>query len=317
MMVNRRNVLRTGLASLAAGALPQVATAAPRRFFGSHRVPLGVQLYTLDAELKRDFEGTLRKVAEMGVGVVEIASLHGRSAKQLRHSLKTAGLRPTGLHVPVAPIPFQEAGLTFANVQEVVEYAQELGVANVVLPIIQFPAGNRWGETIDIGRIAREGGGVVSAGTYERMADFLNELGATLRKNRLRLGYHNHNIEFAPLGKTTGLEILLAKCDPRLVTFELDAGWVAAAGLDPAALIRSHPGRFTQMHVKDIKANPVPDYAFHQHPAEVGSGSLNWPEILDAAWKNGVRYFYVEQEPPFPESPLKSVEKSCAYLKSL
>lgn len=303
MMVNRRNLLCAGLASLAGGTLASAAAASTRRFFSSRGTPLGLQLYTLDGDLKRDFDGTLQKVAELGIEVVEIASFHGRSAKQMRQSLNAAGLRATGLHVPVASLVPQVSGLTFGNIEEITAYAGELGVTQIVLPIIQFEDGNRWGEKIDIVTLAKKGGGVLSTDTYEHFSDFLNGLGAQLRKHGLRLGYHNHNVEFAPLGKTTGMEILLAQSDPDLVTFEMDAGWIAAAGHDPVEWLRRYPGRFTQMHVKDIKRNPVPNYAFQQHPAEVGSGDLNWPEILKAAWIAGVRSFYIEQEPPFSDGP--------------
>jgi len=317
MMLKRRNVLRAGLAGLAVGAWPDIAGARVHPFFKSHRVPLGVQLYTLDADLKHDWDGTLRKVAQMGVEVVEIASFHGRTAKEVRNSLDKAGLRATGLHVPVATLVPQVSGLTFGDIGEVVRCADVLGVTQIVMPIIQFEDGNRWGEKIDIMTLAREGGGVLSPGTYEHFVDFLNDLGAKLRKSGLRLSYHNHNIEFAPIGKTTGMEILLAKSDPDLVTFEMDAGWVAAAGHDPVELLQRYPGRFTQMHVKDIKRRPAPNYAFQQSPAEVGAGDLDWPAILKAAWKSGVRHFYIEQEPPFPDEAIKAVARSCAYLKSI
>ena len=214
------------------------------------------------------------QVAQLGIEVVEIASLHGRSGKQMRQSLDAAGLRATGLHVPIAPLVPQVSGLTFGNIEEVAACAHELGVTQIVLPIIQFEDDNRWGEKIDIMTLAKEGGGVLSTDTYEHFSDFLNDLGAKLRKYGLRLGYHNHNVEFAPIGKTTGMEILLAKSDPDFVTFEMDAGWIAAAGHDPVEWLRRYPGHFTQMHVKDIKRNPVPNYAFQQSPAEVGSVSV-------------------------------------------
>jgi sugar phosphate isomerase/epimerase len=52
-------------------------------------------------------------------------------------------------------------------------------------------------------------------------------------------------------------------------------------------------------------------------PAEVGSGTLDWAKILPAAYKAGVRHFYVEQEPPFTIPRLEAIERSTAFLRAL
>jgi sugar phosphate isomerase/epimerase len=137
------------------------------------------------------------------------------------------------------------------------------------------------------------------------------------KKAGLHTAYHNHNFEFAPQDAGTGFEILMDRTDPKLVSFEMDAGWVAAAGLDPVALLKRYPGRFRLMHVKDIKSSTRPNYALQQDPTEVGSGSIPWARILPAAYQAGIRAFFVEQEPPFSGPRLGSIEKSFQYLMSL
>src|SRR5262245_5447874 len=102
----------------------------------------------------------------------------------------------------------------------------------------------------------------MTLGDWQRTAQFLNEKGAILKATGIRLGYHNHNPDFAPIQKTTGFEVLMRETQPDLVSFEMDAGWVAAAGVDPAALLRKHVHRFYQMHVKDIRATTRTNYAF-------------------------------------------------------
>ena len=79
------------------------------------------------------------------------------------------------------------------------------------------------------------------------------------------------------------MELLLKNTDPALVQFEMDVGWVVAAGADPFVLMKAHKGRFTQMHVKDVKATTKPNFAFQQDPTEVGSGTIPWPRLLPAA----------------------------------
>ena len=71
------------------------------------------------------------------------------------------------------------------------------------------------------------------------------------------------------------------------------------------------------MHVKDVKASTVTNYALKMDPTEVGSGKQDWVRILPAARKAGVEHFYVEQEPPFTMSRMDAAAKSYAFLAGL
>jgi sugar phosphate isomerase/epimerase len=152
---------------------------------------------------------------------------------------------------------------------------------------------------------------------WKRTAALLNERAAALKPMGITLGYHNHNLEFAPTGGTTGWDILMGESDPGLVFFEVDVGWVAAAGLDPVAFLRRHRGRVRWLHVKDLTADTVANFALAMKPTEVGSGKQDWARILPAAFRAGVRHFYVEQEPPFAMARMDAASKSYAYLAGL
>jgi sugar phosphate isomerase/epimerase len=149
---------------------------------------------------------------------------------------------------------------------------------------------------------------------WKRIADLLNRLGERLRAAGVQFFYHNHNAEFRPIGKTTPLDILMRNTNPRLVCFELDVGWVAAAGLDPIAVIRKYPGRFRLMHVKDIDAGTKANFAFQMVPATVGAGTIDWPRLIPAARAAGITEFFVEQEPPFPGPRIDAAAASARYL---
>ena len=165
-----------------------------------------------------------------------------------------------------------------------------------------------------IGAFLRRMTGEMTADDWKMNADFLNQKGAVLKKAGIRTGYHNHNFEFAPVGSTTGMDILLKGTDPALVTFEMDIGWVAAAGLDPIALLAKHKGRFSLAHVKDIKADTKANFALAMDPTEIGAGKLDWKKLLPAAYAAGVRGFYVEQEPPFTRPRIEAAKLSYDYL---
>ncbi|KOS01345.1 sugar phosphate isomerase, partial [Paenibacillus polymyxa] len=57
---------------------------------------VGLQLYTVREELEQDFEGTLRKVAELGYKGVEFHTFFGRNAKDVRALLDELNLEVIG-----------------------------------------------------------------------------------------------------------------------------------------------------------------------------------------------------------------------------
>jgi len=69
--------------------------------------------------------------------------------------------------------------------------------------------------------------------------------------------------------------------------------------------------------VKDVKATTKPNFAFQQDPIEVGGGVIPWPKLLPAAYGEGVRGFFVEQEPPFTRPRIEAVKISFDYLNAL
>ncbi|WP_426009346.1 sugar phosphate isomerase/epimerase family protein [Caulobacter sp. DWR2-3-1b2] len=311
-----------GAIGLGAVTLPGVGLAAAQPFFARTGLPIGLQLYTLADQAKADLEGTLRAVAAIGFKTIELAGYQGRTPAQLRAAMDAVGLSTPSAHVQVQA-QGGESSLD-GDLSRLADEAHILGVKRIVMPIFYTPArfdlkprsGEAFGQVL--GRI----GGAMTADDWSFNADFLNAKGAVLAKSGLRLAYHNHNPEFRLLadgkpGARTGYEILLARTDPTLVEFEMDAGWVAAAGQDPFALLKAHPGRFTAMHVKDIKATTKPNFVFVQDPTEVGSGMIDWTRLLPAAYAAGVRDFFVEQEPPFAHSRLESVGVSYGYLAGL
>ena len=119
------------------------------------------------------------------------------------------------------------------------------------------------------------------------------------------------------MGDTTGWDILASRTDPALVFFEVDTGWVSAAGLDPAPFLRRHRGRVRWLHVKDVRPTTQANFALAMDPTEVGSGRIDWKRVLPAAAAAGVRHFYVEQEPPFTIPRIDAAAKSYGFLRAL
>ncbi|NLR69349.1 sugar phosphate isomerase/epimerase [Novosphingobium sp. ERN07] len=318
VMMNRRALL-AALGATAALALSETpAMAALRRskpFFQRIGKPIGLQLYTLGDMPVKDLDGTLAKLAAVGFTDIELPNFYNRTPADLRAAADKAGVRYSSIHMNM-PGPFTGGTLSLmSSPQEIADGLNTLGIYQVFMPLCPLPEGFSIPEgknpQVAIGDALREAG----ADHWKRTATLLNERAAALKPFGISLGYHNHNMEFAPLPDgTTGWEILMKETDPSLVNFELDLGWTSAAGLDPAVELGKLKGRVKAVHVKDVKATTKTNYVMSQDPTEVGSGRLQWAKILPAAQAAGVQHFYVEQEPPFAMDRLAAVTKSHGFL---
>lgn len=276
------------------------------------RESIGLQLYTVDAEMERDFSGTLSNVAQIGITQVEIAALYGKSAAEWKAALSNSGLSCRSVHVYN---PNQSP-------EEVMDFAATLGAKYVVTSLNPPPAvmakiaGLKapWVPLVK----AVEG---MTLDDWKKSFAIANQLGEQAAKHALTYAYHNHNVEFRKFGKTTIFEMLLASTNPATVKFEMDCGWVSAAGHDPAMFLRSHPDRIRMLHIKAFQPAP-PNLNLvgpkEPKPTELGHGKPDYQPIFAAASKTQVEQVYIEQEPPFVRmSALQAVRANYNYLRAL
>jgi sugar phosphate isomerase/epimerase len=147
-----------------------------------------------------------------------------------------------------------------------------------------------------------------SADDVRRFAAELGAFARTFVHRGIRLGYHNHEFEFAPLDGTTVWDVLLGELPPE-VELELDVYWAAVGGRDPVAEIRATAERVRMLHMKDRASGPEP------RDAPPGEGTLPFRAIVDAARTAGVEWYIVEQDEP--ADPLEDITDGLQYLESL
>lgn len=278
---------------------------------------IGLQLYTLGDEWAKDPAATFSELARIGIADLELPGLMGKAPAELKAAADGAGVGFSSYHLPAVPL-FSPNDISLASsAGQIADVLGTLGAADAVVPLAPLPADFRFipGKTTPADLAAAFGSS--DADGWKRFAHQLNEQAAALAAHGITLGYHNHNIEFAPLGRTTPWQILLAETDPDRVFFELDLGWVSAAGLDPAATIRSLGKRVRWLHVKDVRPTTRTNFALEMDPAAVGDGRIDWPATLRAARQAGVRHCYIEQEPPFTMPRMAAVHRSLAFLRQL
>lgn len=313
--LSRRSLLLGIGAAGMTGLIGAPALAASRRpFFQRVGLPIGLQIYTLGNVT--DLDKTFAEVAAIGYREIELPNLFGKQPAEVAAAAKRAGLTIGSVHVPLAGAG--GGAMSFgAEPAKLAEALGTLGAKWAVAPLLQLPANMRPLPGEDFPKAIARSVAAEGESIWKKTAAALNEKGAALRPLGIQVAYHNHNVEFAPVGNTTGWDILVRETDPRLVSFEVDLGWVTAAGRDPVAFLRQHLGRIKLLHVKDVAAGSPTNFAISMKPTEVGSGTQPWARLLPTAYDAGVRHFYVEQEPPFAIPRIEAARKSYAYLAAL
>ena len=123
------------------------------------------------------------------------------------------------------------------------------------------------------------------------------------------VAYHNHAFEFTRLDGRKPYDVLLARCEPRYVAFEMDLYWITQGGQDPLAYFARWPGRFPMVHVKD--STGPPDHRM----VDVGAGIIPWKAVFARREQAGIRHYFIEHDAP--PDPLASVRRSYEYLRRL
>jgi sugar phosphate isomerase/epimerase len=233
--------------------------------------------------MRPDFEGTLAQIAAIGYKEVEPHDYFGRTPQEVRTLFDRLGLTSPSAHVGLARFRDDLPGLLDASTV--------IGHRYIVVPALDGSLRNPAG--------------------FRSVAADLNRWGAMARDRGIRVGYHNHDFEFAAIpGGGTGFEILLGETDPALVDFELDIYWAVKGGHNPLDLFARYPGRFPLWHVKDMS-----DRAGAQRMADVGAGEIDFRGIFAAREQAGLRHFFVERDDP--TDSLASIRTSYTNLRRL
>jgi sugar phosphate isomerase/epimerase len=258
-MLSRRSFLAM------AATLPLAFKSAAAAAAGA--IPVGLELYSVREALKKDPEGTLRAVAQMGYEAVEFYAPYFEwtepQAKQMRKLLDEVGMRCYSTHN-------DQEYLSAKKLPRARDLNLILGSKYVVLA---------WSDP----KTGVDG--------WKALADQLNSAAEQLGPAGLKVGYHNHQAEFTVSGGQRPMEIV-AKQTKSSVMLQLDVGTCLEAGSDPVAWIRANPGRIRSIHCKEW--SPAPEKGYK---VLLGEGVADWKGIFEAAEAvGGIEYYLVEQE---------------------
>lgn len=284
----RRNIVLVSLlfVCVAVTCATSVQTVTPQTFKG----PVGLQLYSLRDQFKKDVVGTLDQVRGFGITNVELAGTYGVATEKFKEQLDARGLKAVSAH-----FSYEQCR---DHIEDVAREAKLLGLEY---------AGCAWIPHND----------PFDEKTCREAAAVFNRAGEALAKHGIKFFYHTHGYEFLPYRDGTLFDLLMAETNPRYVLIEMDVFWIVHPGQDPVKLLEKYGKRFELMHVKDMKRGTPRGFTGHSDVTNnvvLGQGIIDWPSVFRAAKKAGVKWYFIEDESP---TSVEQIPQSLRYLERL
>ena len=273
---SRRDFLTLSATTIAGAALTTPAFAA------AGKIPIALELYSVRKEMAKDVEGTIKAVAKMGYAGVEFAGFHNKDAKTLRKLLDDCGLKCCGSHTPLPH-------LLGDKLKETIEFNQILGNKFLIVPGLpkdRTSSRQAWLDT----------------------AKLFNELSDKVAPQGMRVGYHNHTIEFKALDGELPWDTFFGNTKKEVV-MQFDTGNAMHGGGNAIPFLKKYPGRATTIHLKPFS---------HSNPgALIGEDDLPWKEIFEVCQNIGGTEWYIVDYEVKNKTALQSVEKCLQTLKKM
>ena len=297
MHTSRRKFLKSSTMLIAGSAL------LPKHFF----VPaagelMGIQLYSVRDDMKKDPLATLKQLAGIGYKHVEHANyvnrkFYGYSATEFKKILGDLGLNMPSGHTVMGKQHWDSSKNDFTDEWKwTVEDAAVLGQKLVISPWLDASLRQNYDD-------------------MKRYMEVFNKSGELCKKSGMKFGYHNHDFEFSQkLNDVMVYDIILQNTDPSLVAQQLDIGNMYNGGAKALDIMKKYPGRFESMHVKDeIKASGGNE---KYESTILGKGIVPVKEVIDLGRKSGgTIHFIIEQESYQGKTPIECAKEDYAMMK--
>jgi sugar phosphate isomerase/epimerase len=298
MNLSRRTFLKTTALAAAGTSLLSNHLFAARK----SKELVGIQLYSIRDDMKKDPLGSLKQIASMGYKHVEHANyvnrkFYGYAPKEFKKILDDLGLKMPSGHTVMAPKHWDAPTKSLTDEWKyTVEDAAILGQQFVISPSMQESARKNYDDLL-------------------RFMEVFNKSGELCQKSGMKFGYHNHDFEFSEkLNGKTLYDIILQNTDPKLVMQQLDIGNMVGGGARAMEILKKYPGRFESMHVKDEIKSSTENTGYES--TVLGKGLVKPKEIIDWGRKSGgTVHFIIEQESYQGKTPLESVKENLGIMK--
>jgi sugar phosphate isomerase/epimerase len=276
LQLNRREFLQISAVAL---ALPGTLLAAP----GWKKIPIGTQAWCVRKQMAADIPGTLAAVAQLGYAGIELENTFGKPGPEWRKHLDAVGLKACGFHHAIGE-------LRGDKLKASIEFNQAIGNRNLI-----------------IRSLPREV--YTSKELLAKTAAEVNEIAEKLKPAGLRVGYHNHSLDFNKFGEDYWWNLFADQTNKNVI-LQFDTGNASEMqGVTPVDFLKRNKERTVTMHVKPFsRKNP---------DAYLGDDELDWKQIMTVVESmGGLEWYIIEYErAAFP--PLEALKANLERFKKM
>jgi sugar phosphate isomerase/epimerase len=286
----------------------------------------GIQLFTMQSALAKDFKGTLDTLARIGYRRVETLGLLGYDPKEFRKALDNAGLSVPSLHIVSEAAEALFLGMAQGIIppeiawQKIVDSMNLSGIEQMMNYMLTQSEvfGNQY-----LVLAAVDGTVFDSDSGLDMVIAAYTKAGEMCHQRGVKFAFHPHLSEFRKVNGKRPVDAILLATDPAKVFVELDYFWAAMADTDIPAFLERYSGRFRLGHVKDIakdfvvpaggfrEISEIPPEAF----ADIGYGRMDYRKLIALGRKAGIELFFVERD--VAPDPINNAKRSYGNLKSM
>ena len=176
-----------------------------------------LQLYSLRADIKKNYEETIANLSKLGYAGIEAAAydngkFYGLSPTEFSEQLEGFGLIPLSSHVKKTladTIQYTNWDEIWSWWETAIRAHKRAGMSYIVMP--SMPR-------------------VTTLADLKAYCNYYNEIGERCNAEGLRFGYHNHAFEFNEVEGQIMYDYMLQNTDPKKVFFQMDVYWVVRGG---------------------------------------------------------------------------------------
>jgi sugar phosphate isomerase/epimerase len=299
MTTSRRDFLKKSALTVAGGSLLSSLFAnAPKKKL------LGLQLYCVRDDMKKDPLSTLKELAKFGYKNVEHADyvdrkFYGWTAQEFKKVLKDLGMTMPSGHTVLNMAKHWDASKK--DFTDAWKYTVEDAAYMEQLFVISPSMDSKVRQSKD---------------ALMQILEVFNKSGELCKKSGMKFGYHNHDFEFSEKhGDETLYDIIMKNTDPNLVMQQLDTGNLYNGGAKAIDIVKKFPGRFESLHVKDEIKSPGGGHEKYESTI-LGAGIVGVKEVIDICRDSGgTIHFIIEQEAYQGKSPLQCMKEDYDIMK--
>jgi sugar phosphate isomerase/epimerase len=278
------------------GFLAATASVAALNGQNRKRIPVGLLIYAVLADWKKDFDGTLKAVAQMGYEGVELTQYESWTpsrAKEVRTLLDSIKLPVLATHTePEFFVPGDK-------MKSAIELNHILGTRTVccVRGLATTPTG--------IGYHAKAS---AENDAWRELAEVLQAASETLKREKMSCSFHNHAVEFQPKDGVKPIDILAKTKD---LLFHIDVNVCRRAGADPVAFMKQYPGKTESLLLTDGPADA------NRHAPLFGKGDTPWKDVFATAESVGGVKYYLLTHGATEMTPLETVKRDLEQYRAI